>query len=68
MEIEALMRTALKILFTGLLLLLVLAIGAEVVALHRSALAPTVHPAHPLVVRKAFNSTEPAKTVQPGIR
>ena len=68
MEIEAPMRTALKILFTGLLLLLVLAIGAEVAALHRGALAPTAHPAPPLVVRKAFNSTEPAKTVQPGIR
>ena len=50
-----------------LLLLLALATGAEVVGWHRKALAPVPHPAQPLGVHKAFNLTEPTKTVQPGI-
>ena len=61
------MRTLLKIVFAGLLLLLVLALGTEVVALHRGALAPVSLSAHPVVVRKVLNPAEHPKTVQPAI-
>ena len=46
------MRTLLKILISGLLLVLMVAVGAEVVALHRAAVAPGA-PAAPVIVRKA---------------
>ena len=62
------MRTLLKIVFAGLLLLLVLALGTEVVALHREALAPVSLSVHPVVVRKALNSVEHPKMVQPAIK
>ena len=62
------MRILLKILISGLLLLLVLAVGTEVVALHRRA-RPTVAPlAHPIVVRKVLNPAEHPKTVRPALK
>ena len=62
------MRILLKIITAGLLLLLVLALGTEVVALRRGALAPVPLSAHPVVVRKVLNSAEHPKTVQPAIK
>jgi hypothetical protein len=62
------MRILLKIITAGLLLLLVLALGTEVAALHRGALAPVSLSAHPVVVRKALNSAEHPKTVHPAIK
>ena len=62
------MRTLLKIVIAGLLLLMVVALGTEVVALHRGALAPVSLSAHPVVVRKALNSTEHPKTVHQAIK
>jgi len=57
-------RFLLKFLFTGLLLLLLVALGTEVVALRRSA-APAQGPASPPVVRKRAHPTAPPKTVRP---
>ena len=62
------MRILLKILISGLLLLLVLAVGTEVVALHRQARPAVAHLAHPIVVRKALNPAERPKTVQPALK
>ena len=62
------MRILLKIAITGLLLLLMVALGTEVVALHRGALAPVPLSAHPVVVRKVLNSAEYPKTVRPAIK
>ena len=62
------MRILLKIITAGLLLLLVLALGTEVVALHHGAQAPVPLSAHPVVVRKALNPAEHPKTVQPAIK
>ena len=62
------MRILLKIAITGLLLLLVVALGTEVVALHRGALAPVPLSTHPVVVRKVLNSAEHPKTVRPAIK
>ncbi|MDO7852182.1 hypothetical protein [Hymenobacter convexus] len=47
------MRTLLKILISGLLLVLMVAVGAEVVALHHNALPDPDPLAAPVVVRKA---------------
>ena len=57
------MRILLRILIGGLLLVLAVALGAEVVALHRATLAPAV-PAAPVVVRKAPGDLRPAKSVR----
>ena len=62
------MRTPLKIVFAGLLLLLVVALGTEVVALHRGALTPVPLSTHPVVVRKALYLAKHPKTVQPAIK
>ncbi|GAA3961161.1 hypothetical protein [Hymenobacter antarcticus] len=59
------MHILLKILITGLLVMLVLALGTEVVALRRGAMASGKHPAHPVVVRKVLNPAERLKTVRP---
>ena len=55
----------LKILLSGLLLLLLLAVGAEVVALHRGN-SPNVSQTIPaVVVRKAARALTPPKSVHP---
>ncbi|MGY3087335.1 hypothetical protein ACVWYF_000361 [Hymenobacter sp. UYAg731] len=64
------MRTPLKILLGSLLLVLIVALGTEVVALHRSALplpAQTALPGTtpPVVVRKSPTAPMPPKTVRP---
>ena len=64
------MRTLLKILLGSLLLVLIVALGTEVVALHRSALplpAQTTLPGTtpPVVVRKSLTAPMPPKTVRP---
>ena len=59
------MRILLKILITGLLCLLVLALGKAVVAQHRPPEAALVHHAHPVVVRMVLNPAEHPKTVLP---
>ena len=62
------MRTLLKIVIAGLLLLLMVALGTEVVALHRGALAPVPLSTHPVVVRKVLNPAEHPKTVHLAIK
>ena len=63
---EAPVRTLLKILIAGGLVLLVLALGTEVVALHRRATTIEKQPAHPVVVvHKVPNPAEHCKTVRP---
>ena len=57
------MRTLLKILISGLLLVLMVAVGAEVVALHRAAVAPGALAA-PVIVRKAPDLLPPPKLVR----
>ena len=59
------MRTLLKILLSGLLLVLLVALGTEVVALHRSALPLFAQTAPPVVVRKSTTVPMPPKTVRP---
>ncbi|ALW86054.1 hypothetical protein AUC43_13720 [Hymenobacter sedentarius] len=49
----------------GLLLLLAVALGTEVVALHRSQGPGAPKPAAPVVVRKAPHPHAPPKTVRP---
>ena len=56
------MRTPLKILLTGLLLVLVVALGTEVAALHRNALPALLGP--PVVVRKSAAVATVPKTVR----
>ena len=58
------MRILLIILFTGLLLMLVVAVGAEVVALHRGPASGPPSPTTPIVVRKAIHAVTPLKTVR----
>ncbi|MBH8569148.1 hypothetical protein KB206_09660 [Microvirga sp. STS02] len=58
------MRTLLKILLGSLLLVLIVALGTEVVALHRIAPALTAQTA-PVVVRKSTTAPVPPKTVRP---
>ena len=59
------MRILLKVLFAALLLVLVVAVGTEVVALHRSTttMGPAV-PAYPVVVVRKASGTIPFKTVR----
>ena len=59
------MRTLLKILLSGLLLVLLVALGTEVVALHRSAPALLAQAAPPVVVRKSTTAPMPPKMVRP---
>jgi len=57
-------RILLKILIPGLLLVLALAVGAEVVALHRAARPAQVPLVAPVVVRKAPDLLPPPKLVR----
>ncbi|MDB5268923.1 MAG: hypothetical protein JWP58_1963 [Hymenobacter sp.] len=57
------MRTLLKILLGSLLLVLLVALGTEVVALHRIALPN--QSVSPVVVRKSTTAPMPPKTVRP---
>ncbi|GAB2871631.1 hypothetical protein [Hymenobacter ruber] len=59
------MRTLLKLLLGSLLLVLLVALGTEVVALHRSAPALLAQTAPPVVVRKSTTAPAPPKTVRP---
>ncbi len=59
------MRILLKIILTSLLLVLIVAVGAEVVALRRSALPDPLQVAPPVVVRKAAGTSTAPKTVRP---
>ena len=58
------MRILLKILLSSLLLVLIVALGTEVVALHRNALPPPAPGTPPVVVRKSSTAPEPPKTVR----
>lgn len=58
------MRILLIILFTGLLLMLVVAVGVEVMALHHGSAPVPSSPTTPIVVRKAINTVTPLKTVR----
>ncbi|MCC3152491.1 hypothetical protein Q3A66_05590 [Hymenobacter sp. BT770] len=58
------MQNLLKVLLCGLLLLLAVALGTEVVALHRSQVPGSPKPAAPVVVRKAPHAHAPPKTVR----
>lgn len=58
------MRILLIILFTGLLLMLMVAVGAEVVALRRGSAPVPSSPTKPIVVRKAIHTVTPLKTVR----
>ena len=58
------MRILLKILLGSLLLVLLVALGTEVVALHRSALAVPDQAPPPVVVRKSATALVPPKTVR----
>ena len=62
------MRILLKILIAGLLLVLVVAVGTEVVALHRDAIPVLPYPTATLVVRKATGTAAPLKTVRPAVK
>ena len=66
--IEAPVRILLKILFTGLLLLLLVALGTEVVALHRASAPEPPYPTAPVLVRKAVGPAAPFKTVRPALK
>lgn len=59
------MHILLKIFVTGLLLVLLVALGAEVTALHHSPPPDTRHMAAPVVVRKSISAPMPLKTVRP---
>ncbi len=56
------MRILLKILLTGLLLVLIVALGTEVAALRRNALPALLGP--PVVVRKSATAAVPRKSVR----
>jgi hypothetical protein len=58
-------RTLLKLLLGSLLLVLIVALGTEVVALHRSALPLPDQGNPPVVVRKSTTAPMPPKTVRP---
>lgn len=58
------MRTLLKILLGSLLLMLLVALGTEVVALHRNTLPLPGQTAPPMVVRKSTTAPMPPKTVR----
>jgi hypothetical protein len=58
-------RILLKILLSSLLLVLIIAVGTEVVALHRSTLPPAGQASPPVVVRKSTTAPMPLKTVRP---
>ena len=62
------MRILLKILLSSLLLVLIIAVGTEVVALHRNALSPLDQTTPPVVVRKSTTAPVPLKTVRPVVR
>ena len=62
------MRILLIILFTGLLLMLMVAVGAEVVALHRGSELVPSSPTSPIVVRKAIHTVTPLKTVRRALK
>ena len=62
------MRILLIILFTGLLLMLMVAVGAEVVALHRGSASVPSSPTTPIVVRKAIRTVTPLKTVRRALK
>ena len=59
------MRVLLKILLSGLLLVVLLAVGAEVVALHHSKLPDPAQASPAVVVRKAARDNTPPKSVCP---
>lgn len=59
------MRILLKILLGSLLLVLIMALGTEVVALYHSALPLPTKTAPPVVVRKSPTTLMPPKTVRP---
>ena len=59
------MHTLLKILFGSLLLVLIMALGTEVVALYHHALPLPAKTAPPVVVRKSPMALMPPKTVRP---
>ncbi|GAB3588371.1 hypothetical protein [Hymenobacter daeguensis] len=59
------MRILLKILLSSLLLVLIIAVGTEVVALHRGPVPPLDQTAAPVVVRKSTTAPMPPKTVRP---
>ncbi|GAB3865815.1 hypothetical protein GCM10028824_05270 [Hymenobacter segetis] len=59
------MRTLLKLLLGSLLLVLIVALGTEVVALHRSALPLPTQTTSPVVVRKSTTAPMPPKMVRP---
>ena len=59
------MPIRLRIFFPGLLLLLALAVGTEVVALHRSTAQAPLQASRPVVVRKSAHASRPPKTVRP---
>ena len=61
---KVLVRTLLKILVTGLLLLLVVAVGTEVVALRRINSSDPAQSTPPVVVRKSVHDGTPTKTVR----
>ena len=58
------MQNLLKVLLCGLLLMLAVALGTEVVALHRSQEPSSSKSAPPVVVRKAAHATALPKTVR----
>ena len=62
------MRILLIILFTGLLLMLVVAVGTEVVALHRGPVSVPSSSTTPIVVRKAIHTVTPLKTVRRALK
>ena len=62
------MPTLLKIVIAGLLLLLLLALGTEVVALRGGQPLPLPRAVPPVVVRKVPDPTERPKTVRPAGR
>ena len=59
------MRILLKILLSSLLLVLIIAVGTEVAALHRNDLPPPDSTAPPVVVRKSTTAPVPLKVVRP---
>ena len=62
------MRILLIILFTGLLLMLVVAVGAEVMVLHHGPASVSSSPTTPIVVRKAIHTVTPLKTVRRALK
>ena len=62
------MRILLKTLIAGLLLVLIVAVGIEVVALHHDTMPVPPYPTATLVVRKATCTAAPLKTVRPAVK